>query len=84
MTCNLSYNVVVILVSVVGCLYLNLDHVTSVFSLPFDQQHSSNNLQHPVHSHISILSPNQHHYFTLNYFRIIFWTIKLRKQLYKI
>jgi hypothetical protein len=67
------------LISVVGWLYLNLDHVTSVFSLSLDHQCSSSSLQHLARNHISILSPSQHHHFTLNHFRIHFWTTKLRK-----
>jgi hypothetical protein len=59
----------------VGSLYLTLDHITSVFSLPFDHQHSNSSLQHTVHNHISIshvsfLSPSQYYYFILNHFRI--------------
>jgi hypothetical protein len=72
------------LVPVVGCLYLCLNHATSAFSFPLDHQCSSSRLQHPAHSHISIihvslLSPSQHHHSRLNHFRIYFWTTKLRK-----
>jgi hypothetical protein len=42
------------LVSVVGWLYLNLNHAISAFSLSLNHQRSSYSLQHPVHSHISI------------------------------
>jgi hypothetical protein len=47
------------LVLVVGGLYLNLDYNTSAFSLPFIKQRFSSSLHHSVHSHISLLSPNQ-------------------------
>jgi hypothetical protein len=65
------------LVQVVGCLYLNLDHATSAFSLPFNHLRSSSSLQYLAHNHISIshvslLSPSQHHHFRLNHFRIYF------------
>jgi hypothetical protein len=37
---------------VVDCIYLNFDHVTSIFSLPLDYQHSSSN--HSIYNYISI------------------------------
>jgi hypothetical protein len=57
------------LVPVVGYLYLSLNHVTSAFSFPLDHQHSSS-LHHLAHSHInishlSLLSPSQHHHFRI-------------------
>jgi hypothetical protein len=60
------------LVSVVVGLYLNFDHVMLVFSLHLDHQRSSSNLQHLVHSQISIsyislLSFSQHHYFRIHF-----------------
>jgi hypothetical protein len=60
-----------------GCLYLNLYHAMSDFSLPPDHQRSSSRLKHPAHSHISIshisiLSPSQRHHSRLNHFRIYF------------
>jgi hypothetical protein len=59
-------------VPMVCSLYLNLDHATSVFSLPFDNQRSSNSLQHLTHSHISIshvsiLSFSQYHHFRIHF-----------------
>jgi hypothetical protein len=64
------------LVPVVDWLYLNLDHAISAFYLPLDHQRSSS-LQHLAHSyisisHVSILSPSQHHHFILNHFIIYF------------
>jgi hypothetical protein len=42
------------LVSVMDCLYLNLDHVTSAFSLY--HQHSSSSIQYLAHSHVISMS----------------------------
>jgi hypothetical protein len=50
------------LVSVVTWLYLTLTHTTSAFFIPLTQHGSSSRLQHPTHSHISLLSPSQHHH----------------------
>jgi hypothetical protein len=65
------------LVLVVVRLYLATVYTTSVFSLDLVHHGSSNRLQHSVHSHISIshislLSPNQHHQLRHNHFRIHF------------
>jgi hypothetical protein len=72
------------LVPVVDCFYLNLDHATSAFYLPLNQQHTSSNLQHPTHTHISIshvslLSPNEHHHSRLNHFRTHFMDNEFEK-----
>jgi hypothetical protein len=69
---------------VVGYLYLNLDHVMLAFSLPLDHHCSSSNLQYLVHSHInishvSLLSPHQHHHSRLNHFKIYFVDNKFEK-----
>jgi hypothetical protein len=64
----------------VGCLYFNLDHATSAFSHPLDHQHSSNSLYQPTTfsshhisiTHVSLLSPSQHHHYRLNHFKIHF------------
>jgi hypothetical protein len=71
------------LVPVVGCLYLNLDHATSAFYLPLDHQRSNSSLQHSAlqsyQSSLSVSTTILH----LTILEFIFWTIKIRKQLYK-
>jgi hypothetical protein len=72
------------LVSVVGCLYLNFDHVMSTFSLLLDHQRSSSCLQQSAHihiniSHVSLLSLSQHHPSRLNHFRIHFMDNEFEK-----
>jgi hypothetical protein len=71
------------LLRLVCCIYFNLDYTISIFSLPLDHQRSISSLQYSVHSHISIISLSQYHHSTLNHLEFIFWTTKLRKQLYK-
>jgi hypothetical protein len=65
------------LVTVVGCLYLNLNHDMSTFSFSLDHQRSSNSLLYSTHSHISIsdvsiLSLSQRQHYRLNHIRIYF------------
>jgi hypothetical protein len=46
---------------VLGCMCLTLNHITLVFSLTLDYQHSNSSrikLQHLPHSHVSLLSPS--------------------------
>jgi hypothetical protein len=70
------------LVLMVGSLYLILNHVMSLFFFSLDHQYSSSNLQHLVHTYISIsyvslLYLNQHHHF-----RIYFVDNKFEKNNY--
>jgi hypothetical protein len=65
------------LVSLVGYMYLILNHVISVFSLL-----TTNAPVASIHIHIShiiILSHSQHHYFRLNNFKIYFVDNKFEK-----
>jgi hypothetical protein len=73
------------LVPVVVWLYLTLVHAMSAFSLSLAHQRSSSRLQHSSYNPsasafsfpVSTTIPN------LTILEFIFWTIKLRKQLYK-
>jgi hypothetical protein len=72
------------LVPVVVWLYLTLTHAMSAFSLPLTHYGSSSSLQLLAHSHISIshislLSPSQHHHSRLNHFRIQFVDNEFKK-----
>jgi hypothetical protein len=67
------------LVIVVACLsvFYSRSHMLDFyFSSIID---SNNKMYHPVHSHISIFSLNQHQHFTLNHFRIYFLDNKIEK-----
>jgi hypothetical protein len=75
------------LVSTIVHLYLNFDHVISVFSLHLDHHRFS--IQPIVIisiTYISILSVSQHHHYRLNHFKIYFVDNKFEKtyQLYSI
>jgi hypothetical protein len=66
------------LVSLVGYMYLILNHVISVFSLLITNALAVASIHIHI-SHIIILSHSQHHYFRLNNFKIYFVDNKFEK-----
>jgi hypothetical protein len=64
-----------------AALSLPLDHATSVLSLSSTSALVAvcTSLQYPAYSHVSLLSPSQHHHFRLNHFIIHFMDNEFEK-----
>jgi hypothetical protein len=73
------------MVPVVTWLYLTLAHAMLAFSLLLAHQLSSSRLQHPCYipSASAFSLPVSTTISDLTFLEFIFWTTKLRKQLYK-